>query len=108
MLIDFYFFYATRNSHTISNDLVENIQVLLNCTYGTRPCATVRFRHQPTRQNQQSSPLFGSCERERYPSPKPAQFSRSSVMCRGSGLSSLRSTRLTMSVSTALALQERP
>src|SRR6266481_2708830 len=29
-------------------------------------------------------------------------------MCRGSWLSSLRSTRLTMSVSTALALHERP
>src|SRR3984893_12929367 len=27
MLIDSYFFYATRNSHTISNDLVENKQV---------------------------------------------------------------------------------
>ena len=26
MLIDFYFFYATRNSYTISNDLVENKQ----------------------------------------------------------------------------------
>ena len=27
MLIGFYFFYAIRNAHTISNDLAENIQV---------------------------------------------------------------------------------
>src|ERR1700726_2013260 len=39
---------------------------------------------------------------------KSAQFSRSSVMCRGSGLSSLRSTRLTISVSTVLARHARP
>src|SRR5215813_3813465 len=36
------------------------------------------------------------------------QFSRSSVMSRGSGLTSPRSTRLTMSVSTALARQVIP
>src|SRR5258708_31038317 len=58
----------------------------------------------------------GCCTAENLPSQARAhdrnlarrlQFNRSSVMCRGSGLSSLRSTRLTMSVSTALAVHER-
>src|SRR5258708_24480996 len=59
----------------------------------------------------------GCCTAENLPSQARAhdrnlarrlQFNRSSVMCRGSGPSSLRSTRLTMSVSTALAVHERP
>src|SRR5260370_4412764 len=53
----------------------------------------------------------GCCTAENLPSQARAhdrnlarrlQFNRSSVMCRGSVLTSLRSTRLTMSVSTAL------
>jgi len=41
MLIDLYFFYATRNSYTISNDLVENKQVFSVALTTSRPCVTV-------------------------------------------------------------------
>jgi hypothetical protein len=44
MLIDFDFFYATRNSLTISNDLVENKQVFSMALTTSRPCATVRLQ----------------------------------------------------------------
>jgi hypothetical protein len=70
-------------------------------------CRTNDRRGSPALHGRSAAP-GGSQRHIPQPACEAAQFNRSSVMCRGSGLNSLRSTRLTMSVSTALALHERP